>query len=134
MLKVRTNTYAIQQPDGDDLREIMKLFDVKDRTDKRPQVEKLALAIDSLGGERRAYIRERAQAARAIVAGVYSPPRVTAAAGRLPKYGLQPGFALDIALDDKTGKPYDFSIKSQREKAERKLDEQQPLLLIGTPM
>ena len=132
--QVRTHDCDIQRPEKDDLREIMKLFDVSDRPSGRLQIEKLALAIDTLGGDRRAYLRERASAVRAIVAEVYSPPRVTAAAGRLPKYGLQPGLALDITVDDDTGKPYDFSIKSQREKAERKLDEQQPLLLIGTPM
>ena len=58
---------------------------------------------------------------------------MTAAARRLPRYGLQPGLALDITVDDETGQPFDFSVKTQRTKAEALLDEQQPMLLIGSP-
>ena len=71
-----------------------------------------------LSGEMDEHIGERA-----IIAAVCSHPRVTAAARRLPKYGLQPGLALDIIVNDETGQPYDFSIKSQRIKAEALLDE-----------
>ena len=41
---------------------------------------------------------------------------------------------MDIAVNDETGQPYDFSIKAQRTKAETLLDEQQPMLLLGSPM
>ena len=90
--------------------------------------------IQALGGDGQAYKRERARAAKAIVAEVYSPPRVTAAARRLPRYGLEPGLALDIAVDDETGRPYDFNRREQRQKAEAKIDARRPLLLIGSPM
>ena len=39
-----------------------------------------------------------------------------------------------ITVDDETGQPYDFSVKAQRTKAELLIDEQQPTLLIGSPM
>ena len=41
---------------------------------------------------------------------------------------------MDIIVNDETGQPYDFSIKAQRTKAETLLDEQQPMLLIGSPV
>ena len=41
---------------------------------------------------------------------------------------------MDITVNDETRQPYDFSIKTQRTKAEALLDEQQPMLLIGSPM
>ena len=97
-------------------------------------MERLIAAIELIGGDGRGYRRERAKAARAIVAEVYSPPRVTAAASRLPKSGLQPGLDMDITVNDETGQPYDFSIKAQRTKAEALIDERQPMLPIGSPM
>ena len=85
-------------------------------------------ATQTLGGHGRAYLRERAKAARAVA------PRVTAAARRLPQYGLEPGLALDITVDDDTGKPFDFGRREQRQKAEAMVDAQKSLLLIGSPM
>ena len=111
-----------------------RLFEVSDRPQGLANVERLIAAIELVGGDGRGYRRERAKAARAIIAEVYSPPRVTAAANRLPKYGMQPGLSLDITVNDETGLPYDFSIKAQRTKAEALIAEQQPMLLIGSPM
>ena len=68
------------------------------------------------------------------MADIYSPPRVTAAARRLPKYGPEPGLALDITIGDGTGKPFDFSRREQRQKVEAMIDARKPLLLIGSPM
>ena len=100
----------------------------------RSRVERICLAVHALGGDGHAYRPERASAARAALAEVYSAPRVTAAAGPLPKYGLMPALALDITVDDDTGQPYDFSVKAQLDKAEVVIDAQQPVLLIGSPM
>ena len=41
---------------------------------------------------------------------------------------------MDITVNDGTGQPYDFSITWQRAMAEALLDEQQPMLYIGSPM
>ena len=45
-----------------------------------------------------------------------------------------PGVALDLTCNDDSGNAWDFSIPSQRKKAETLLAEQQPTLLIGSPM
>ena len=74
-----------------DMRDHARLFEVSDRPQGVASVERLIAAIELVGGDGHAYRREHAKAARAIIAEVYSPPRVTAAARRLPKYGLQPG-------------------------------------------
>ena len=75
-------------PGESDLRDIVGLFDVAERIDARSRVERLCLAVHALGGDGHAYRRDRASAARKIVSEVYSAPRVTAAARRLPKYGM----------------------------------------------
>ena len=116
------------------MRDIARVFDVAVRDKVRSRVGRKCLAVHALGGDGHAYRQERASAARAVVAEVYSAPRVSAAAGRLPKYGMMTGLALDITIDDDTGQPYDFSIKAQRDKAEALIDAQQPVLLIGSPM
>jgi hypothetical protein len=112
----------------------MKLFESSERSEARSRSERRIATIEALGGDSKSFRRERARNARAIIAEIYSPPRVTAAARRLPKYGLEPGLALDITIDDESGRPYDFSIKSQRDKAEALIDSQLPVLLIGSPM
>ena len=49
------------------------------------------------------------------VSEVYSPPRVSALAGRM---GLQRGFALDLTVvDPDDGKPWDFDCQAKRDKA-----------------
>ena len=58
------------------------------------------------------------------VAEVYSPPRVTVEAS---KFGLKPGSAMDL----RTG--YDFTKKEDRDRAWRKLEEEKPKLLVGSP-
>ena len=55
-------------------------------------------------------------------------------ARRQPRLGAIPGVSLDLTGTDEQGNPWDFNLRGQREKAENIIDEQQPLLLIGTPM
>ena len=92
-------------------------------------------AVAELGGSGRSYRRERARAARAIVSEVYSPPRVRALAGELKQYMCAQGLALDLTtVDPDDGQPWDLSRKDKRDQAKKKLHEQGPALLIGTPM
>ena len=58
------------------------------------------------------------------VCEVFSPPRVGEEGKR---YGLTPGDAMDLT----TG--WDFNLKSHRDTAERYIDEQKPLVVIGSP-
>ena len=65
---------------------------------------------------------------------VYSVPRVGDAASRFPRLGVMPRTALDLTTVDEEGNPWDFSIPSQRAKAEKLLDKEKPTLLVGSPM
>ena len=69
-----------------------------------------------------------------VVSEVYSPPRITAAAQRLPKLGLGAGFALDLTTCDEEGRPWDFDIRERRIAARERVKKEQPLFLVGCPM
>ena len=66
-----------------------------------------------------------AGAEQACVAEVYSPPRVAIEA---EKFGLQPGWSMDLTNG------WDFRQKEDRERAKKYVEEEKPLLLIGSPM
>ena len=36
-------------------------------------------------------------------------------------------------MSDENGRPWDFSLKERRDEAERRLDEEQPMLVVGSP-
>ena len=116
-----------------DVRDIGRLYAVAEREAGRERVERTSVLIHALGGDGKTYKREKARTARKIIAEIYSAPRVTAAAQRLPQYGIAAGLALDLTVDDETGKPYDFSDPKQRAKADKLFQEQQPFLLVGSP-
>ena len=122
--------------DGPDT-ELKNLMGVLQREEKKEleDVNREILAvIRSLGGDRGRYKRERTKALKAIVSEIYSPPRVTAASKLLPELKLIPGFALDLTTADTDGALWDFDSKVMRERAMRKLKEEKPMLLIGSPM
>ena len=52
----------------------------------------------------------------------------------MPRYGLAPGLALDLTTNDDRGIPWDFTKKSHRDRAEALLDEQRPIIIIGSPV
>lgn len=64
------------------------------------------------------------------IAEVYSAPR---AAKACEKFGLKVGWSLDICTKDEDGRPWDFTQVEMRNRAARKLIENKPLLLIGSP-
>ena len=65
------------------------------------------------------------------IAEVYSPPRISAMA---KKFGLEPGFALDILINDENGKPWNFDDEAQRQKCKQKVRDEKPSMLVGSPM
>ena len=72
-----------------------------------------------------------------VVSEIYSPPRITQELkSRRSKFrNLAPGLAFDLTVKDPDdGQPWDFSLKSKRDKARRILQETKPMLLIGSPM
>ncbi len=89
--------------------------------------------VQSLGGQRERYKRERARALRGIVSEVYSPPRVTAAAKLMPSMQMLPGLTLDLTTKDENGVPWDFSKEDRRRAARTRLEKEKPFILIGSP-
>ena len=90
--------------------------------------------IKALGGNAGQYKRERKAAMRAVVSEIYSPPRVTAAAKLLPELKLIPGFALDLTVADSDGRLWDFDDVVMRDRARKRLPDERPMLLVGSPM
>ena len=110
-----------------ELRPISRLYEAIRREDaRRRHCETLDL-VGICGGDSRLFDRERSQAVRAIVAELYSPPRVSDLARRMPQCGLSAGFALDLTdgLD---------LTREDRDRAEALLRETRPMLSIVLPM
>jgi hypothetical protein len=106
--------------------------------DQRERVEGLDREImqlmDSLGGSKMKYARERRVAVKKLVSEIYSPPRVTAAAKLLPSLDCVPGFAMDLTTLDEHGNPWDFDVPEQRRRARHRIEQDKPMLLVGSPM
>eukprot|EP00973_Karenia_brevis_P057945 8066748-Karenia_brevis.AAC.1 len=65
------------------------------------------------------------------VCEIYSPPRVTQHTG---EFGLTAGWSLDLTTYDTDGRAWDFNQADMRERAIRKVEEDKPLVVIGSPM
>ena len=65
------------------------------------------------------------------VAEVYSPPRVAEMANIT---GMRGGWSLDLTTCDADGMPWDFDDSKMRNRAARKLFNDKPIVLIGSPM
>ena len=65
------------------------------------------------------------------VAEVYSPPRVAEMANQM---GMRGGWSLDLTTCDTDGMPWDFNNVNMRNRAIRKLFNDKPIVLIGSPM
>ena len=79
--------------------------------------------------------RDRKKATNRIISEIYSPPRVTAAISSIPNCNLVLGFALHITcVDPDDRQPWNFDLQHKRANARRMFEEQQPILLIGSPM
>ena len=120
--------------DGDifGIEEISQEWETADREEALRLQHEIAQMINTIGGDVKQYSKE-AKAAR-IVSEIYSAPRVTRVAKMIPSLGVLPGFALDLSVNDKDGKAWDFDHQERREAARKLLDEEQPMLVIGSPM
>ena len=90
--------------------------------------------IRALERNQQRYRTERSAAVKAIVSEVYSPPRVTAATTLLRALRYILGFALDLTTADVDAALWDFDSKVMRDRAMKKVREERPQLLIGSPM
>ena len=100
----------------------------------RHQQRQIADLVASMGGDAQSFRRERACKSRAIIAEFCSPTRISALAKELPRYGIAPGLGFDLTVPEENGEPWDFLRPSMRIEAQKLLDEQKPMLLVGTPM
>ena len=116
------------------LRELMKMWDAGLQKEAKEANGEIMSLIGHLGGSSARYRRERGKAIRAIVSEIYSPPRVSAVAKMFPSYGILPGFALDLTTHDHDGRHWDFDEDEMQRRAWEKIEKEQPLLLIGSPM
>ena len=87
-----------------------------------------------LGGRPKDNERHLSKSYKVVLSEIYSPPRVTAAAEILKELDIDPGLALDLTTCDENGEPWDFGKDIMRAKAKRLVEEQKPMLLIGSPM
>ena len=110
-----------------ELRDVCRLFDVAERRYARDAHREILSIVASLGGDARKFQRERARSARAIVSELYSPPRVAELIRQMPRYGLSPGFTLDLATTCDDGIPWDFNRKCMQDKAEALIEKQRPM-------
>ena len=89
--------------------------------------------VRELGGSCGKYRRERSKAVEYMVSEIYSAPRVTKLLKMLPSQEVTPGFALDLTNEDESGRPWDFTKEECRVAARKKVDEEAPMFLIGSP-
>ena len=68
---------------------------------------------------------------RMEVVEVYGPPRIFAMASQM---GLRAGWSLDLSTYDERGQPWDFNQTQMRDAAVRKVLQDKPMFLIGSPM
>ena len=71
-------------------------------------------------------------AARAKVAELYSPPRVTAELPKLPHLMLSQGRTFDLR-QDRHGRKLNFLLEADRAEAKRLIQEEKPFIVIGSP-
>ena len=64
------------------------------------------------------------------IAEIYSPARLTA---RAAEFGLRPGFAVDLSETKPSGGPWDLVQPEDRAELEKLQEEQDPLVLTGSP-
>ena len=80
------------------------------------------------------FVRDMGGDTQRMLTEIYSPARVTAAAAKLPHLGVIPGFAFDLTTNDEDGKAWDFTFAERRQEARRRVAEQKPMFLVGSPM
>jgi len=97
-------------------------------------LQEIPALTTSLGGSRSKNQAGLGRRYRAVVSEVYSPPRAAQAAAILSDLDIDPGLSLDITTCDEFGTPWDFNKKAMRANARRRFDEQEPELLVGSPM
>ena len=98
------------------------------------QCEKVSIMrlVNQLGGDAKKYVKKlKKQNGKRATTEVYSPPRVTAWAKRMPGFSIVPGLALDLTTVDENGVAWDFD---RPERREARIAREKQMFLIGSPM
>ena len=106
----------------------------EEQRELRNHWKEILAVVESLGGCNKSYRRETRKQVKAVLSEIYSPERVTAAAKLLPSFNVAPGFALDVTRNNDRGLPWDFSIAERRAEALAMVENQKPMMLVGSPM
>ena len=125
---------VVIENDKKDMKAALNVLSMALRERAEERYAEMRSLVASLGQNGRKFRREAARNMRATVSEVYSAPRVSEAARRHPRMGLLPGLALDLTTCNKDGAPWNFNDPEMRAEAERLIDLEKPVLLIGTPM
>ena len=70
--------------------------------------------------------------AKAKVSELYSPPRVTTHIKKFPSMNLVPGTTFDMKVNEQ-GEAWDFRRHDHRMAARRRIQEEKPYIVIGSP-
>ena len=125
---------TVSQDPEEDMRQLMNVLTRDARKEVKNCNEEILRLVSALGGSTHRYKREQRKGIRAVVSEIYSPPRVTKATKLLPELNVIPGFALDLTTADSDGRLWDFDEKEMRDRALKKVREEKPMLLVGSPM
>ena len=117
-----------------DLSSLLNVLIREEKDAVREANDEIMSVVRAHGGNDRKFRRDRSKALKAVVSEIYSPPRVTAAAERLPELRVIPGFALDFITADEDGSLWDFDRKVMRDRAVANVKNERPQLLVGSPM
>jgi hypothetical protein len=117
-----------------ELKELLEVVTRDVRKEIKEHDAEMMAVVRSLGGSAPQYRRERQKALKAAISEIYSPPRVAAAAKLLPELRIIPGFSLNLTVADHEGRRGDFDGKEMRDRARKKVIEERPMLLVGSPM
>jgi hypothetical protein len=103
---------------------LASLLSVSTSTAERCEANEIVELFLTLGAE--------LQHAKAKVAELYSPPRVTTQIAKLPELHLAPGQTFDFRAD-RNGRSWNFLLAADRAEARRFIQEEKPYIVIGSP-
>ena len=111
---------------------ISAMSELKQRRDVQEIIKGLEKKFDISLPKNRRQRRTLAMTGKYHICEAYSPPRMTARAAR---HGLKPGWAYDLTrVDEDDGMPWDLSKPEKQRKVKKRLDEDEPMMLIVSPM
>ena len=105
---------------------------LKQQNDVKEIIQGLENKFDFTLPKNRRQRRTLAMTGKYHVCEAYSPPRMTVMAAR---HGLKAGWSFDLTnVDPDDGKPWDLSRPEKQAKAMKKLEDDEPMMLVLSPM